>query len=171
MKFFVVLITFLNICFAQISIPNTFEANFIQSVQNEENSTITYKGKLKATIDKKALWIYENPISKKIYFSNGEFLIIEDELEQAIYGKTNQNVDFFQILQNAKKTDQETYEAKCCDNKYSITLENEKIKSITYKDKLDNTIKLDFSNVLYNTPLDDGLFVPKIPKDYDLLRR
>jgi outer membrane lipoprotein carrier protein len=156
---------------AELIVPQTFEANFTQSITNEQNSTLTYSGNIKATIDKKALWAYEDPIAKKIYYNSGEYIIIEDELEQAIFGKDGDNINFFDIFKKAKKINEQKFVAQCCEVEFTFITHECKLQSLHYKDKMDNHITIKFSNVLYDVPLDDSLFVPNIPEGYDLLRR
>lgn len=166
-----ILVLFISFLQAKMILPDTFEADFSQVIQNEQNQSVTYKGNIKAIKEQKALWIYNQPILKKIYFVKNEFVIIEEELEQAIYGKNEQNIDIFEIFQKAKKIDEDSYTAECCSKEYMIMTKNGKIDKIRYLDKLDNQIEIQFSNVMYDLPIDDKVFKPNIPKDYDLIRR
>ena len=71
MKFFIMAIVCLSsLSAAKLDEFKTIQSDFIQKVTNEQHKTITYEGKFYATKEKKALWIYDKPVAKKIYFNN-----------------------------------------------------------------------------------------------------
>ena len=82
MRFLWIFACLTTLLFAKIEHFKTIQSDFTQKVTNDQNKTIIYQGTFFATNDKKALWIYEKPVAKKIYFNNTRVLIIEPELEQ-----------------------------------------------------------------------------------------
>ncbi len=164
---YIFLLSFSLLLYASIDI-HSIKTDFIQTITNEQNSTITYKGKLYAKEDGKALWIYKKPIKKYLYFLNGNIVIIEPDLEQVIFSKIQKMPKILQILKKAKKNG-DTLSAKCCDTTYHIKTNNNKIISVSYKDKVGNAVKIIFTNEETNLILDDKIFEYDIPKDYDIL--
>jgi outer membrane lipoprotein carrier protein len=148
---------------------SSIKADFIQTITNEQNSTIKYSGKFYARRDDKALWIYQKPIIKKLYFLNGKVVIIEPELEQAIFSKAKKLPKILDILKTAQKKGDKLI-AKCCDTTYYITVKNNKIISVSYKDKVGNDVKIIFNNEDTNLIIDDAIFRYTIPEDYDILQ-
>ncbi len=148
---------------------NSIKANFIQTITNEQNSTIEYRGKFYARSDDKALWIYQKPIKKELYFIDRKVIIIEPELEQAIFSKAKKLPKILDILKGAKR-DKDRVIAYCCDTTYIVTLKDNYIISVSYKDKVGNKVKIKFFNEEINLILDDEIFRYKIPKFYDILK-
>ena len=157
---------------AQAGIKNIqyFEANFTQNIVDDHNKTITYKGNIKAARPQYALWQYKSPVEKKVYILPHKIIIVEPELEQAIIKKVGDNFDFFSLIKNAKKIDNRHYLANFKGKNYLITIKNNIFSSIAYKDELDNKITINFTNTKTDKKIEDEIFVPKIPKDYDLIK-
>jgi len=164
--FFAVL-SFLNASFNNLS---TFQADFEQILKNDRNDTITYTGKIYADKNEKALWIYKTPVFKKIYYKNKQVVIIEPELEQVIISKLDKVPNVLNILQKAKKIKNNLYLATCCKNSYKIYLKNGVISKITYKDKMQNSVTIIFSNQKVNKTIPKSIFTYKIPNNYDILK-
>jgi len=156
--------------FAKIGDFKTIQSDFIQKVTNDQNQTIVYEGIFYATHDQKALWIYQKPVAKKIYFNQSKVLIIEPELEQAIMTTLDNTPNIAQILHEAQEIAPHTYITKFMDTTYTITASNDTIEKITYKDKLENRVTILFSNQSINLFLDEELFRADIPKGYDIVR-
>ena len=169
MRLFLFLIVSANLLFSNPLEFKTFKSDFIQKITNEENSTITYKGSFYATSDAKALWIYNTPVKKSIYFKKDRVLIIEPELEQVIVTTLKKSPNLAQIIKSAKKIDKNRYEASFDDTIYHLTIKNNLLQSISYTDKLGNKTKITLLNQEKDIPLDETLFKPKIPKDYDII--
>ncbi len=148
---------------------DTISSDFKQTITNEENSKIVYKGSFYATTQAKALWIYKTPVEKKIYFSQNQVVIVEPELEQAIITNLHNTPNLTEILKSAKKINDSTYETTYDDIKYVIHVKNEKIDSISYHDKLENGVVIQLLNQAINTFLDDTLFRATIPKGFDVI--
>ncbi len=169
MKLFTTLLFTCSALFAGVFDFDTIESDFKQTITNEENSKIIYKGTLYATSQSKALWIYKNPINKKIYFSQKRVIILEPELEQAIITTLQNTPNLTKILKSAEKVDEKSYKAVYEETSYTIHVDNQKIKSISYSDKLDNRITIELYNQTLNSTLKSTLFEATIPNDFDII--
>jgi outer membrane lipoprotein carrier protein len=155
--------------FAGVFDFETISSEFKQTITNEENSKIIYKGNFYATNKAKALWVYTSPIDKKIYFSQKKVTIIEPELEQAIITNLQNTPNLTDILKSAKKTKENKYETIYDGVKYIIVVKNKNIDTISYMDKLENNVKIELFNQSTNTFLDNSLFIPNIPNNFDII--
>jgi len=150
----------------------TFSADFEQQVVNDQKSRITYRGKLYATQQQsRALWRYTSPIDKRIYYGNGKVVIIEPELEQAIFAKLDKVPNLITLLSKAKKIGDHTYRTTFNNIKYTIVFQNGKLNEIRYRDELHNKIVIRFSHQSVNRPISDATFAYRIPADYDILEQ
>ena len=170
MRFLGMFIFLTTLLFAKIDHFKTIQSDFTQKVTNDQNKTIVYEGTFYATDDNKALWIYEKPVSKKIYFNNTRVLIIEPELEQVIISTLENTPNLAQLLQDAKEISPNKYITKYQETTYTILAQKGSIEKIIYHDKLDNAVEILFSNQSTNLFLDDELFRAEIPRGYDVVR-
>lgn len=169
MKIFLAFFVSVISLFANFEI-NSIESKFNQIITNEQNSTIIYSGKFYAKKSNQALWIYKTPVKKKIYFSSERVVVVEPELEQAIFSRLDKSPNILEIWKNAKKIGKDTFLAKCCDNDYTITVSGEKIQTIKYKDKMENSVIIEFFEQNTNLFLDDTIFKIDIPMYYDIIK-
>jgi outer membrane lipoprotein carrier protein len=169
MKFFWIICIFILNIYAGALDFKTLQCDFNQTITNDENTTITYTGSFYATNQKKALWVYKTPVEKKVYFKSNKVAIFEPELEQVIITTLKSSPNITQIIKEAKQISKDLYSTVFDDTKYFIKTKDGKISSISYKDKLENRVKITLSNVEKNTILDDALFEISIPKDFDIV--
>ncbi len=155
---------------AQITNINYFEANFTQSIVDDQNKTIVYQGHVKAAKPQYALWEYKSPVEKKVYILPHKVIVVEPELEQAIIKKISGNFDFFSLIKHAKEIDKDHYLAHFKDKSYYINLTNSTLSSISYKDEFDNSVTINFTKVDEKKKIERKDFVPNIPEDYDLIK-
>lgn len=172
-KFLVFFILFLSNVFATSELENlkSFEANFLQSVTNEANKTIEYKGKVFIKNSSKVLWKYETPIIKNVYVLDNIVIVDEPELEQAIYTTLENSIDIVKLLKDAKKVQDNKYEAELYDTKYTIILKNDKIESLSYVDQLENKILIKFYESKQNIEISDEIFNFFPPSHYDIIKK
>ncbi len=170
MKYYIFFFFLPALLFAKIETFRTIQSDFTQKVTNDQNKTITYEGQFYATQDKKALWIYEKPVAKKIYFNGNKVVILEPELEQAIITTLENTPNIALLLQDAKEIAPNQYSTEYRETTYTIYVSQQTIDRITYHDKLDNSVEIHFNNQSTNLFLDDTLFQIEIPKGYDILR-
>ena len=164
------------ICFSSVWGKNleafkTIQSDFIQNVTNEQQKTIRYEGKFYATQDKKALWIYDKPVAKKIYFNDTKVVIIEPELEQVIITTLENTPNIAHLIAQAKEIAPNTYATTFMETTYTMYTTKNAIEKVIYKDKLDNSVEILFSNQSTNLFLDEVLFHTDIPLGYDVIRQ
>ncbi len=151
---------------------HTLESNFRQSITNDQNTKIVYTGKMYASQKKnQALWEYNTPIVKKIYYKGGKLVIIEPELEQVIYAKLNKVPNILQLLHNAKKSADGRLKTRFNGITYFIKVSGNKIEKISYVDEMQNKVVIVFSNERVNHHIDNSRFAYVIPEDYDILEQ
>jgi len=170
MKLFFILTILTTQIFAIVNNLNTFQADFIQTITDEKNKVLTYTGKISASKTQNALWRYIKPVAKNIYINKVSIIIVEPEIEQAIIRKITSDFDFFNIIKNAKRVDENHFLAKFENKTYNIKIENNLIESISYIDQFENKVKILFSNQLQNKHIDKNIFIPKIPLEFDIIR-
>ncbi len=170
MKYILTLLLSYTLSFASFDTLNSFEADFTQSVTDDKDKSLVYKGHIIASKPQNALWNYTKPIKKDVYINNFSVTVIEPEIEQVIIRKIESNFDFFSMVQNAKKIDENRYEANYKESKFIITTKNELIESISYIDEFENRVKIVFENQKQNEKINLELFVPKYPLEFDIIR-
>lgn len=148
---------------------STIKSDFIQTITNDQNTSIVYKGTFYATKDAKALWIYDTPVEKKIYFNNNKVTIIEPMIDQVIITTLKNSPNITAILQSAKKIDENMFEAMYEGITYTVFLAKLSIEKIQYNDQLDNNISIILENQATDIFLDDLLFEANIPKSFDII--
>ena len=115
------------------------------------------------------MWHYKTPTIKNIFFSFTKVVVIEPELEQAIITNIKETPNLTAILANAKPNKNGVYEASFDDVKYLIELKGDLPNKISYTDKMDNKVVINLSNVRKNAPVNEAIFKPAIPKNYDII--
>ncbi len=149
----------------------SFRADFNQSITDEHNKTITYRGSLLAKRPSFALWRYEEPIEKELYVYHNVATIIEPELEQAIIKRVNDNIDIFNILHNATVLDANHSEAHYNDQKFLLAFNpDHDLASIAYQDELGHNVTIRFSKQEYNFDCNTTPFKAVIPEGYDIIK-
>ena len=96
--------------------------------------------------------------------------IVEPDIEQVIIKNISSDFNLFKMLQTAKKISKNRYETQIKDTKYQIyTTDNLTISHIDYTDELDNNISIVFSHQKTNQKIDNELFIPTYPLNYDIV--
>jgi outer membrane lipoprotein carrier protein len=149
---------------------NTFKANFIQTITDDKNQVLTYKGEITASKTQNALWEYNYPVKKHVYLNRNKVTIVEPEIEQVIIRYIDSSLNFFKMLQNAKKLEKDKYETSFKNTKFVITTKDEKISSISYLDEFENKVKIVFQNQKPDIELKIGTFTPKFDPNFDIIR-
>ncbi len=172
-KILIVTSLFISNVFASIDFDKlkSFEAEFIQTVTNESQKTIEYKGEVFIKSSGKVLWRYKTPIEKNVYILGNIAIIDEPELEQAIYTSLEKSIDIIKLLKDSKKIGDDLYKAKLYEVDYFITLKDDKISSLSYKDELANSISIDFSKIKQNSEISDSIFTFFPPDYYDIIKK
>ncbi len=149
----------------------SFKANFSQTIKSSSKTAIEYKGQVFIKSSGKILWKYKTPIQKNVYINNNLAVVDEPELEQAVFTQLESEINIIKLLNNSEKIDNNTYKSSIEGVDYLIKVTEEKIDSITYKDKLDNDVEINFSNVVQNQTIYDDIFKFSPPANYDIIRK
>ena len=172
MKFLIILPYFITILFANnLKDINSFEATFKQSIINSANKEIIYTGKIYIKKPLQILWQYNEPIEKFVFIKDEYVTIIEPELEQAIISKLDKEFNILELLSNATKISDSQYLTTFNNIQYNLTIIDNKLQQISYKDTIDNDIFISFSNVHQNQSIPNKTFEFQIPKEYDIIRK
>ncbi|RBQ28734.1 LolA-like outer membrane lipoprotein chaperone [Aliarcobacter vitoriensis] len=159
--------------FAASDIKNlkTFQAQFTQTITSNSSDVILYKGQVFIKSSGKILWKYKTPVEKNVYIDNNSAIVDEPELEQAIFTKLENEINIIQLLKDAKKIDNNKYSSKIDSVQYLIFTKNNKIEKISYEDNLENSVEINFSNIIQDEDISDSIFIFSIPSNYDLIRK
>ncbi len=159
-----------TLSFASFENIYSFKADFLQSITDDKNATLSYSGTLKAKKPQEAVWNYTRPIKKDVYINRFQVTVVELEIEQVIVRNIESSFDFFQIIQNAKKISKDKYEGFYKETKFFIAIENNLINSIFYKDSFENNVEIIFTNQKQNVKIDEEVFIAKYPLEFDVIR-
>ncbi len=170
MKSLFLLLTLSSVTFASFDNLHSFKANFEQSITDEKNKVLLYKGNVVASKPQNALWKYTNPIDKDVYVNSRQVTIIEPEIEQAIIKNIYSSFDFFNMLKDAKEINKDTYSAMYKDTRFTIIVKENLINTISYIDEFENSVKIIFTNQKNNKEISKDFFIPKIPLEFDIIR-
>lgn len=170
--FFVYLLSF-SYANADIKQINSFKSQFTQTITSPSGKVIEYKGDVFIVNTGKILWKYKTPIIKDVYVKKDLVIIVEPELEQVIYTQLEKQINIIELLNNAHKIENNKYKTKIDNIDYLIVLDNKtkKIVNISYEDKLENQVVIDFKNTIENEKIDDSIFSFERPDYYDVIRK
>ncbi|WP_373071034.1 LolA-like outer membrane lipoprotein chaperone [Sulfurimonas sp.] len=160
----------LNYANASLLDISSFEADFTQTITDEKNKVLKYKGHILASKPDNASWNYVSPIEKQVFISKYEATIVEPEIEQVIIRRISSEFDFFHLVQTAKEISKDNYVTVYNNTKYSIKTNNGLVESIYFLDQFENKVKIVFSAQRQNHKIDKDRFIPKYPIDFDIIR-
>lgn len=156
--------------YAEIFDFGTLKANFIQTITNDQNSTITYKGTLFIMKPDKIVWQYNTPIEKYIYMNGDEVTVYEPELYQAIVMKRQKELDPMKMYRESKEITK-TRRVSYFDGKEIIIEHDDKgVKSLHFTDKIDNQVTIRFLTYEKNLSIKNETFTFKPTDDIDIIR-
>jgi outer membrane lipoprotein carrier protein len=148
----------------------SFNSKFEQTITDDNGKTIRYTGELWAAKPQNALWMYQKPIKKSVYINAKKITILEPSIEQVTMRTLDGEIDFLQIIQQAKKVDEHKYIATVKGEKYTIVFQNDLLSTISYTDSFDNKVVIKFTAPVQNKPIENSKFKPTIPEDYDIIK-
>jgi outer membrane lipoprotein carrier protein len=169
MKKLLFIVFFISMLFGDIKNINTFEASFNQTITNELDKKITYTGKVYIKKPSLALWKYNTPVTKDIFINENKVYIIEPDLEQVTISKINNNFNMIDIINSAKKINNDKYKTIIDGMDAYIFTKNGQIKKISYTDNLANDVVIEFQNTIQNIKINKDVFKVKIPYGYDII--
>ncbi len=147
----------------------SFKADFTQQINDKENKIVTYEGKIYAKKTFLAFWHYTKPVQKDIYIDKISVVVVEPELEQVIIRKIHEDFDIFALLKSAKEIGKNKYEAPYKDVVFTLYYDGKDIQKLQYNDNFDNLVTITFTNQKYDITLEDTLFKPDVPNEYDMI--
>lgn len=166
---YILLLSF-SLSLAMFEKIDSYDATFTQSVTDDKGKTLTYKGHITASKPQNALWSYKEPIQKDVYINSRQITIVEPEIEQVIIRSIDSSLDFFNMIKNAKEIKKGVYEASFEGKIFTITTKETIIESISYIDEFENRVKIVFENQIQNADINQEIFIPKYPLDFDIIR-
>lgn len=149
---------------------NSFNSRFEQSIIDDNGKTIRYSGELWAAKPQSALWVYQKPIQKSVYVNAQKVTVIEPQIEQVTLRTLDNEIDFLQIIQKAKRLDDEHYAATIKGQTYNILFKNDTLNTISYTDGYDNRVTIKFLSPLQNKAIEASRFKPTIPQSFDVIK-
>ncbi len=170
MKHIFLYLTCTPLALASMGDISSFQADFTQSVTDDKKKVLTYSGSVLASKPQNALWRYSKPVNKDVYINSRRVTIIEPEIEQVIIKNIESNFDFFNMIKNAKEVKENVYTAMYKNSEFTITTKEKLIESISYIDEFENRVEVVFENQIQNNKIDEELFVPNIPLEFDIVR-
>jgi len=172
MKYLLILSFLISSAFSFGENLQSFEADFVQTITDETGKVLTYKGKMYTKRPSFVLWDYTYPqrAAKKLYLNETRAVLVQPMLEQATITEIRGGMNFFKILSSAKAVDDTHYLATYHKINFILKQENGVIISLSYEDELENKILIIFSKQRQNRFIEDNLFRPKVPQDYDIIR-
>ena len=147
----------------------TLHANFAQQVTNDQNQTLRYTGQVWLKKPDLALWQYETPIEKTIYLHGNQVTLIEPELFQATRFESELSLNILEAWNQSRPHKPGERIATVNQNRILIQHDSDFIRRVSYRDTLDNQVAIEFLKPVKNPRLDPGLFMPEIPKGFDLI--
>lgn len=172
MKHFLLLTLFLTSLFAFGEDIQSFEADFVQEITDETGKVIRYEGHIQAKRPAFVLWDYKKPeaIAKKIFINSVRVVIVQPALEQAAVKQLRDEISFFEILASVVAIGEHRYKARYKNINFILEEESGIISSLAYTDELENKVHLSFSKQRQNRPIEDKVFTPRVPPEYDIIR-
>jgi outer membrane lipoprotein carrier protein len=169
MKFLLLPFLLSSFLFALFNDIKTLKANFTQTITDEKNTTIIYKGILIAKKPNSIVWHYKTPIEKSIYINSKRVLIVEPEIEQVISKKLENEINFFDLFYQAKKIDDTHYETHYQSEDFILVVKKNKLVSILFNDHFNNEVDISFDMLKENISIPISTFKVKIPEGFDYL--
>lgn len=158
--------------FANIDLPENFQADFTQKITNTKEKIITYSGNVRFSNQTFFKWSYEAPTQKEVCTDGLEILVVDHDLEQVSAYRITQGIDIAKILKKAKLHHQNIYVAEYENKLYTIQLDNkQKLHSIAYYDELDNKVQIVFKKMKYGQGnLSTQSMKCNYPQNYDMIQ-
>jgi len=168
--FFLLLLSF-NLHANTFEKLTSFQADFSQTITNPSGTKAYYKGLISIQEPNQIKWQYLDPFEKYVYIKKNTVTIIEPELEQVIITKLDKEINIINLLKNAIKKSTNTYISNYNNVKYTLLLNDNKLKEISYIDEIENNVLISFQNIQQNQKIDTKNFKFHIPLEYDIIKK
>lgn len=172
MKLLVLHLLLVVMIFANIKLPENFQADFTQTVTNTKKKVISYNGKISFSNKTLFKWQYISPTQKEVCTNGLELLVVDHDLEQVSIYRVDKGMDIAKILSQAILHSKNIYVADYNHRRYTIQIdESGKLQSLAYFDDLDNKVQILFINIKYGTgELPQKSMQCNYPLAYDMIR-
>lgn len=172
MKLLLLLPLAFSLLWADIQLPDNFQADFIQKITNTKDKVITYSGKVRFSNERMFKWSYSEPTQKEVCTDGYEVLVVDHDLEQVSAYRINKGFDIAKILEKAVLHSENIYVAEYENKQYTIQVDKrQKLHSIAYFDDLDNKVQILFSHMKYGKgDLPAQSMQCDYPGNYDMIR-
>jgi len=155
-----------------ITLPNSFKADFINTITNTKKKIIQYSGTMKFSNKSHIKWAYKKPTKKEVCTDGHELIVVDHDLEQVSNYVITKGFDLVKILKNAKLHSKNIYTSEYTGKIVTIKVDDKKhLHSVAYFDDLDNKVQIKFNKVHYSKDeIDKKSMMCKVPKAYDIIR-
>ncbi len=161
-----------SLLFAEINLPENFQAKFMQKITNPKKQIIQYSGKVQFSDEKRFKWSYVKPTKKEVCTDGSELIVVDHDLEQVSSYFITDGLDIAKVLKKAKVHSKNVYVAQYENIHYTIQVDaKQKLHSIAYFDNLDNKVQIVFKKMKYgkgNLPAEK--MKCNYPRSYDRIR-
>ncbi len=166
------LIFFPIMLFAEIKIPVSFSATFVQKVTTPRQKTTLYSGELLVNRSREFRWVYRRPTVREICGDGSQVRVIDRQLEQVVVYTVGSLLDLMQLLKRAKPYRGDIYLAKYHGVRYTLKLDRQKrLEQVAYKDEMENVVNIRFHGVRYHArPFPAEQLRCTVPESYDVIR-
>lgn len=172
-RFLLVALLGLQLCLAFDKNLNAMSADFIQYQVNQGNQKLYYSGSFMALSPHFAKWEYKQPFKKIVYLNDETLISYEPLLQQVVYTKINQKLNFLKIIQNAKQDnqDQNLLISEVEGQSYRLFVQNKLPMRLEYEDALGSLIVVEFKNVVLNPKIAKEVFLFSPPQGVDVIKQ
>ena len=156
----------------RLTLPEGFEARFVQYVTNPDNKRLVYEGSVAFAAPSSIKWRYEKPTRKEVC-SDGKMLqIVDYDLEQVSLYRMKKRLEFAEIVRSAVAKEKNIYVTRYEGKTYTLRVDEEgRLESLAYYDDLDNKVQISFKNMRYlRSPLPAASLECRHPKAFDVIR-
>ncbi|MEY3089789.1 MAG: hypothetical protein RL113_105 [Pseudomonadota bacterium] len=160
-----------SLSFGEITLPQNFQADFIQTITNTKKQVITYKGNVRFSDKKYFKWSYEEPTQKEVCTDGIELLVVDHDLEQVSAYLIKKGLDVVKVLKGAKPYRENIYTTEYEEKQYTIQVDQQgRLHSMAYYDDLDNKVQILFIDMKYGaTNLPKAGMQCNYPVGYDVI--
>ncbi len=168
MKKIAIIIVLVVSLHANITFDN-ITSSFKQTITNDMNQTITYKGEIFVD-DDRVLWEYQEPIVKSVLVKDSKVFITEPEIYQMSVINHDEGINLKKIYEDSTMVEKNMREVVFDGTPMRLTIGKEFIDTITFKDKLDNQIEIVFFDIR-KKKISEERFQVDIPEAFDVIYR
>jgi len=157
---------------AQITVPVSMSAVFVQKVTTPKHKTVRYTGTLYVNRSREFRWTYDKPSHREICGDGSRVRVIDHDLEQVIVYKVGRLLDLMQLLKRAKVYRGNLYTARYHGTQYTLKVNAKgQVEQIAYKDEMDNVVNIHFRKIQYrDVPFPPDRLRCTLPKNYDIIK-